>query len=89
MPLGRIEPTAARADIERAVTEIWSDQLGLTDIGPQEDFFDLGGHSLHAVEITSRIEQTFGVDISLRAFYEAPTVSGVAEGIASVAGNRG
>ncbi len=61
-------------ELEKKVAEIWSEALGLKLIGIEDNFFELGGHSLSAVRIISKINSTLGKDISLREFYEAPTI---------------
>ncbi|WP_327004443.1 SDR family NAD(P)-dependent oxidoreductase [Dactylosporangium sp. NBC_01737] len=62
-------------DAERAVVEIWQEILGVEPIGTDDDFFALGGHSLAAVQIGTRIHGRFGVELDLRAFFDAPTVA--------------
>ncbi|MEU5523797.1 acyl carrier protein [Streptomyces sp. NPDC047860] len=84
------DPPAASdlAATTRAVTDLWSEQLGVAGIRPDEDFFDLGGHSLIAVEIINQIERIFGVSISLRIFYQDPTVSGVVRALTADASRQ-
>lgn len=60
----------------RAMTAIWSEQLGVA-VGPDDDFFDLGGHSLVAVHLLARIEDRFGVTLPLAAVMDAPTPRGL------------
>jgi acyl carrier protein len=81
-----VEAVGSREAVEKTVTAIWESQLGLQGIGPDEDFFDLGGHSLHAVEIISRLEHAFGVAVPLRDFYRTPTTAGVAAVVLSMRG---
>ena len=64
---------------ERMLVEIWSDVLGIDRVGIHDSFFDLGGHSLLANRIISRVVDTFGVEISLREFFDHPTVAHTAK----------
>ncbi|MCW3844716.1 SDR family NAD(P)-dependent oxidoreductase [Micromonospora yasonensis] len=66
---------APATDAERAVAEIWQDVLGLDRVGVHDDFFALGGHSLAAVQIGTRIRSRFGVELNLRGFFDSPTVA--------------
>ncbi|RKG56777.1 amino acid adenylation domain-containing protein [Corallococcus sp. AB011P] len=63
---------------ETAVAEVWAALLGRTRVGTQDSFFELGGHSLLATQVTSRLRETFQVDLSVRALFEAPTVTSLA-----------
>ncbi len=66
-------------EIEAAIAQIWQDLLGITPIGIHDSFFDLGGHSLMAIQAISRIRDRFGVELSMRnLLYEAPTIAGIA-----------
>lgn len=66
---------APESPVEEILVEIWSEILRVERVGIHDNFFDLGGHSLMIVQVTSRILQTFGVQISLRDFFEAPTIA--------------
>ena len=69
---------APRGETERAIADTWATLLGIAKVGAHDDFFDLGGHSLLATQIVSRLRESHGVEVSLRAFFEAPTVAGLA-----------
>ena len=69
---------APRTPVEAQVAGVWAEVLGLDRVGAEDDFFALGGHSLLATQIVSRLSRDFGVEIGLRAFFEEPTVAGLA-----------
>ncbi|HVO10122.1 MAG TPA: amino acid adenylation domain-containing protein [Vicinamibacteria bacterium] len=72
-------PYAAPRDaLEAALADAWAALLGVEAVGIHDDFFELGGHSLLATQIVSRVRDRYDVEVSLRAFFEAPTVSGLA-----------
>jgi acyl carrier protein len=62
-----------------AVLEIWKDLLANTEIAPTDNFFELGGHSLMGTMVATRIRDRFGVELTLRTLFEAPTPQAVAE----------
>ncbi|MFT3868853.1 MAG: SDR family NAD(P)-dependent oxidoreductase [Nibricoccus sp.] len=77
VPVGE-EP---RDEVEQNIAEIWGDVLGITPIGRQETFLDLGGHSLMAMQIVSRIRRAYGINFTLRNFFEGPTIEQLAGAI--------
>jgi acyl carrier protein len=58
--------------------DIWQNLLGVTRVGAGDDFFLLGGHSLMAMQMVSRLLDRFGLTVPLRAVFEARTVTGLA-----------
>jgi acyl transferase domain-containing protein/thioesterase domain-containing protein len=75
-----------RTDLERDLCDMWTQLLGVTDIGVHDDFFELGGQSLVAVRLFSRIRKHYRVDLPLSTLFEAPTVAQCATVIADEAG---
>ncbi len=67
-----------RTALEERLAGVWRELLGLASVGVHDDFFDLGGDSLLVTRLIGLLEEAFGVQLSLRAVFEAPTVSELA-----------
>ncbi|MEP7010534.1 MAG: amino acid adenylation domain-containing protein [Acidobacteriota bacterium] len=74
---------APRTPVEEVLAILWGQALGVESIGVHEDFFDLGGNSLLATRLISRMRETFHVDVSVRRMFESPTISGIAQDLES------
>jgi amino acid adenylation domain-containing protein len=84
-PLPSVRDLAFRppqTSTERVIAAIWQEVLDLEQCGLGQNFFEIGGHSLKATQVTSRIRQRLGVDLPLRAVFANPTI----EELAVVAG---
>ncbi|MQS10734.1 SDR family NAD(P)-dependent oxidoreductase [Streptomyces kaniharaensis] len=80
------QPEAAEAgpqgtDTMGRLHELWTGLLGWPEIAHDADFFDLGGNSLTAVELVTRIHHEFGVDLDIAALFDYPTLDALADQI--------
>jgi fengycin family lipopeptide synthetase D len=66
-----------RTPSEKILAEIWSKVLGVERVGINDNFFDLGGHSLTATVVISNVRNKFQVETPMRALFESPTIAGL------------
>jgi acyl carrier protein len=69
---------AARNDTEEQLARMWQEVLEAERVGVEDDFFELGGDSIAATQLISRINDAFAVNLSMSAFFDAPTVAQMA-----------
>ncbi|SHE68680.1 fengycin family lipopeptide synthetase D/tyrocidine synthetase-2 [Seinonella peptonophila] len=74
---------APRTDLEKKLVSIWEEVLQITNIGIDDNFFSLGGHSLKGIALLARIEKQYHVSLSLRDLFAHPTVQSLGEVIQS------
>jgi thioesterase domain-containing protein/acyl carrier protein len=67
-----VEP---RNDVERTLVGFWQDLLGVAQVGVEDSFFDLGGHSLIAVRLFAMVKKAYRVDFPISILFEAPTIA--------------
>ncbi|HYP40296.1 MAG TPA: amino acid adenylation domain-containing protein [Chloroflexia bacterium] len=84
-----VERVAPRTPVEEAVAAIWAEILRVEQMGIHDNFFGLGGHSLMATRVISRVRTTFGVELPLHVLFQTPTVAGLAEAITQKLSGQG
>ncbi|QLY31768.1 amino acid adenylation domain-containing protein [Nocardia huaxiensis] len=87
LPNPEFEPTTFRepaTDLERTVARIFAETLGKAQIGADDDFFTLGGNSLLATQVASRLRTVTGVEVRVAWFFTAPTVAALSAQILTV-----
>ncbi|MFB7867576.1 type I polyketide synthase [Streptomyces sp. NPDC056069] len=79
--LASVSPSASDAGqaLENVIMTIWEETLGLSPINPHDDFFELGGTSLQAVQVANRIKSKISADASTHLLIQAPTISAMAQ----------
>jgi acyl transferase domain-containing protein len=68
-----------RTQVEEELATIWSNVLGVEQIGTHDSFFDLGGHSLLATQVLSRVRNVFKVNMHIREMFEISTIAELAQ----------
>ncbi|GAB1360920.1 hypothetical protein MASR1M32_01560 [Rhodobacter sp.] len=74
-----VEP---KNDIEKRLVTFWQELLGVSRVGTEDSFFDLGGHSLIAVRLFAMVKKAFRVEFPISVLFEAPTIAACASLIA-------
>ncbi|MGK4585152.1 phosphopantetheine-binding protein [Kitasatospora sp. HPMI-4] len=66
---------ASQAEVQRTVLRIWEDVLRLDGLNPDDNFLELGGHSLAASQIISRMREALHTEVPLAAVFDHPTIA--------------
>jgi acyl carrier protein len=77
----REAPVPPQGIVEQRIAAVWTEVLGVGNIGSNSSFFELGGTSLGAMEAVLRICAEFGVDLPLQAIFTSPTVAHLANAV--------
>ncbi|MFZ3494409.1 amino acid adenylation domain-containing protein [Streptomyces sp. 5.8] len=77
-----------RTPEEEVLCGLFAEVLGISRVGAEENFFDIGGHSLSATRLISRIRSALGAEVGLRDLFAFPTAAGLAAGLAPRPGGR-
>ena len=86
------ERVAPRTAVEEELAALWRELLEVDTVGVHDTLFDLGGNSLVAIRMLSRLHEAFQVEVSMTALFESPTVAGLADvivGLKAQAGETG
>jgi acyl-coenzyme A synthetase/AMP-(fatty) acid ligase/acyl carrier protein len=75
------EYESPRGELEEALADIWKELLGIERVGRANNFFDLGGDSLSAARVITRIGHLLELRVPLAAFFEEPTLQGLGKSI--------
>jgi yersiniabactin nonribosomal peptide synthetase len=76
------EDEPPQGELETTLAHIWSELLDLPTIGRNQNFISIGGDSVMAAELAETVRRRLGVEVSLREFFAAPTVAGLASTVA-------
>jgi AMP-binding enzyme/phosphopantetheine binding protein len=76
-----VEP---RTEAEKQLVEIWQEVLALKEVGVEDNFFAIGGHSLQITRVLARVHEVFDVWLSVRSMFKNPTIAGMAVSIQDV-----
>jgi natural product biosynthesis luciferase-like monooxygenase protein len=78
-PAPTVRPSAAPSDdLQRRLAALWQEVLGLPSVGIDDNFFDLGGHSLLTMQVASRLAQVLGRAVPITDMFRFPTIRGLA-----------
>ncbi|MBD0672526.1 amino acid adenylation domain-containing protein [Streptomyces sp. CBMA156] len=81
-PVFDVSAGRPRSPVEAVLCTVFADVLGIDEVGPDDGFFDLGGHSLVATGLVNRVRTALGVELGVSALFEAPTPAALARLIA-------
>lgn len=71
----------ARTPLEEVLARVWADVLQLARVGINDNFFEIGGHSLRATRLVARLQEIFSIELPLKDLFSAPTIARLAEAL--------
>jgi amino acid adenylation domain-containing protein len=77
--------SAPRSELERTIAALWQEELKVETVGVDDNFFDLGGHSLRMAKVHARLKEALGREVSLIELFQYPTVSSLARHLSTAA----
>lgn len=84
----QLEFEAPRTVVEQKIKLIWEEVLGLKEIGPNVNFFEIGGHSINAIRIISRIMKEFNLEVPLTKIFQTQTIRNLAQYVNNTLGTE-
>jgi putative pyridoxal-dependent aspartate 1-decarboxylase len=84
---GRAAYVGARNETEAALVKIWEEVLSRVGIGVEDNFFEIGGHSLVATQVIAHIRKEMGVELGIRELFDRPTIGELAGRIGAMRGS--
>jgi acyl carrier protein len=81
-PALEAEYVAPMSEVEQTTAQIWGRLFGIERIGVHDDFFQLGGNSLLAIQLVAQLRKAFAVELPLSKLFESPTIAGLAISVA-------
>jgi acyl transferase domain-containing protein/acyl carrier protein len=82
-PSLRVEYVVPESEVEKTIAVVWRDLLGVAEVGLHDSFLDLGGDSLLASRMMTRLREALGVELPIRLVFEAQTVAELARAVAA------
>ncbi len=73
---------------EEVLAAMWTEILGINKIGIYDNFFQIGGHSLLAIQLVSRIRENFGLEITVRHLFQSPTIASIIDVMSDIIGGK-
>jgi acyl carrier protein len=70
-----------QSELEQSLVKIWEEVLGVEKVGTQDNFFDLGGHSLLMVEVNQQLRKVIGRSVPIVQMFRYPTISALAKSL--------
>ncbi|MFC4158682.1 amino acid adenylation domain-containing protein [Chitinimonas lacunae] len=88
LPLDDEDEAIVATELEHAVMAVWREVLGCGRLGPEADFFALGGRSLQAIQVANRLSTRLGREVPMSSLFRHPTVAALAQSLGTTTGRK-